>query len=132
MTADIDPIRRRHNDFVSSHPCSTDTCDTRLVLDTLDETMADRDERASRHVDSEYDLVTRLAAARVHADRLAEALRALTDECYTMGYHAETPEMMGIHEMARDALRQHGGVGDIGEDMERIVVGRVPPFEDAT
>ena len=37
---DIVPIRRRHNDFVSSHPCSTDTCDTRIVLDALDESKA--------------------------------------------------------------------------------------------
>ena len=69
---DIDPIRRRHNDFVSSHPCSTDTCDTRVVLDALDSSRkAHRDahEMASWYEDRER-------AAHADADRLAEALRA--------------------------------------------------------
>ena len=99
---DIDPIRRRHNDFVSSHPCSTDTCDTRIMLDALDETMADRDERASRHVDSEYDLITRLVTARADADRLAEALRHSLDCMWLLDRDCD-----GGCQSARAALRQH-------------------------
>jgi hypothetical protein len=98
---DIDPIRRRHNDFVSSHPCSTDTCDTRVVLEALDETMADRDERASRHVDSEYDLITRLVTAHADADRLAEALRQLLD-----ALDPDTPCRTFRVDLAREALRE--------------------------
>jgi len=73
---DIDPIRRRHNDFVSSHPCSTDTCDTRVVLDALDESKAD----TLRMGQNWEDALTQRDAARVHADRLAEALRRLPDD----------------------------------------------------
>jgi len=66
-------------------------CDTAIVIERLRaveaelaETRADRDERASRHLDSEYDLVIRLSDAqaerdrwREDAERLAEALASL-------------------------------------------------------
>jgi len=89
--SDIDTIRQAHNDFVSSHPCSPELCDTRVVLDTLDralvaaEGLADADKRH-----------------RADADRLAEALRE-TGECWCPA--ADDP--MRDHKCIRcEALRQ--------------------------
>ena len=82
----LDTIRERHNDFVSSHPCSTDTCDTRVVLDALDESKAD----TLRMGQNWEDALTQRDAARVHADRLAEALRRLPDD-FTIDIRYEPP-----------------------------------------
>ena len=108
---DSEAIRERHN--YAGHFCAVNgrtlwvvpadlPCDTRVVLDALDETMADRDERASRHLDSEYDLITRLITARADADRLASALRA--------HWNARCEEW---DDRDSDALRQHDKAAEV-------------------
>ena len=107
---DIDPIRRRHNDFVSSHPCSTDTCDTRIVLDALDESKAD----TLRMGQNWEDALTQRDAARVHADRLAEALdrAVIVLEMMQTGYRLDARDaaaLVGRADEGRRALRHHQG-----------------------
>jgi len=98
----LDTINERHNDFVSSHPCSPELCDTRIVLDALDWSKAD----TFRMGHNWEDALTQRDAARADADRLAEALRR------RHGYRCNAPE--GPCD-ACEALRQHDTAKEASE-----------------
>jgi hypothetical protein len=82
MTPALAAIRERHQHYrgIGDGPDPTTCCDVGVLLDALaaaeaerDEIRADRDERESRRIDAEYDLVVRLAAAEAERDAVNEA-----------------------------------------------------------
>jgi len=120
---DIDPIRRRHNDFVSSHPCSTDTCDTRIVLDALDACMKLRSER---HRNADICTLEK-AALKADADRLAEAGRILL----TMVAAIESQMMAHAQSLAEEILASHTpGTRKLEVNKETRYIEDVGPLEE--